>query len=32
MSTMSERYGCKFMFTTSKEAPKIIIKLLSERR
>ena len=32
MSTMSEKYGCKFMFTTSKEAPKIIIKLLSERR
>ena len=28
MSTMKERYGCEFIYTTSEEAPKKILELL----
>ena len=30
MSTMKERYGCRFIFTTRENAPKKIIELLTE--
>ena len=31
MSTMKERYGCRFIFTTRTNAPKKIIELLSKK-
>jgi len=31
MSTMKERYGCRFIFTTRANAPKKIIELLSKK-
>ena len=30
MSTMRERYGCRFIFTTRTNAPKKIIELLTK--
>ena len=31
MSTMKERYGCRFIFTTRANAPKKILELLSKK-